>query len=84
MAKGKEIKSGSQIISPCYNRETGEDCKKRAVGCHDKCNRYKIYRILKEVERKQNKQKKADDIYAGYVAEKIARIEKAKRGKSEK
>lgn len=45
-----------KIINPCYNEKTGTDCERRAVGCREKCNLYKIYKTLKAVEAK-NKSK---------------------------
>lgn len=53
------IKLDRNVKSPCYNEKTKTSCERRAVGCREKCNRYKIYRTLKEVERKQ-KQKAID------------------------
>lgn len=56
----KQIKIDGKIKNPCYNRETETDCPLRAVGCREKCNRYKIYKTLKEVEQRQKQKLIAD------------------------
>ena len=71
----------SKLKNPCYDEETGTDCTKRHVGCHETCNRWKIYTTLKAVERKQRIKKKHDSaaVYDAYQSERSARIRKIKR-----
>ncbi len=48
-----QLKLDRQIKNPCYNAKTKTDCPRRAIGCREKCNLYKIYKTLKRVEEKQ-------------------------------
>lgn len=69
----KQIKIDGKIKNPCYNRETETDCPLRAVGCREKCNKYKIYKTLKAVEQRHKNQKKKDDELFFDVAKSTAR-----------
>lgn len=69
----KQIKIDGKIKNPCYNRETNTDCPLRAVGCREKCNRYKIYTTLKAVEQRHKKQGTKDAELFFDIAKKTAK-----------
>ena len=50
----------SYIKPPC------KDCIERQLGCHDKCNRYKSYKL--EIETAKNNFKKANTFRTPYYA----------------
>lgn len=71
----KQIKIDHRIINPCFDRKTQTDCPLRAVGCREKCNRYKIYKTLKEVEQRQKQKTIADvDLYMDIKRGKAKRL----------
>lgn len=49
----KQNKTNRKIVNPCYNTKTKTDCPRRAAGCREKCNKFKIYKTLKRIEQKQ-------------------------------
>lgn len=71
----KQIKIDGKIKNPCYDAKTDTDCPLRAVGCREKCNRYKIYKTLKAVEEKQKiKQAEAISMMFEYEGKKTKRL----------
>ncbi len=74
MKKGKALTfENSKIPNPCL-----PDCEKRTANCHSSCNRYKVYCIAKNAERK----KKARDRHAenDYMTHITDRSEKFRKG----
>ena len=39
--------------SPCYDRETGEDCPRRKVGCASTCKRWAEYAYERDIHYKR-------------------------------
>lgn len=75
MSERKSIRIDKGIKNPCYDEKTQTDCPRRAVGCHEKCNLYKIYKTLKAVERKQRQKKTAAAVMMNeYESRKSKRI----------
>lgn len=69
MTEKKSIKIDGKIKNPCYNEKTKTDCPRRAVGCHAKCNLYKIYKTLKAVEKRQKMRELSVNVLAFEIAE---------------
>lgn len=73
----KQLKIDGKIKNPCFDEKTKTDCPRRAVGCQNKCNLYKIYKTLKAVEDKQKKKNcDAVDMFFEYEVSKTKRINK--------